>query len=190
MPLTKAQKDEKIAEISERFTTTKAVYLADLSGMSVEMLTNFRRLCRDNGIQLEVVKNTLINRAAQDTEYAKLGPFLSGPTALLTTEADTVAPARIIDTFTRQTKGLPKVKVACLDGQVYDTAGVQALAKLPSREVLLSQLLSVLQAPLTQLVQVLSATSRNLASVLDQVAKQKAQGQEQTEEQKEESGVA
>ncbi len=176
MPLTREQKQNKVVEINERLTRSTAVYLADLSGMSVELLTNFRRICRDNGIQLEVVKNTLINRAAQNTPYTGLAPHLEGPTALMTTElVDTVAPARVLDGFIKQTKGLPKVKVACLDGEVYDEAGVQVLAKLPSREVLLSQLLSVLNAPMTQLVQVLSATARNLANVLDQVAKQKGE---------------
>jgi|WetSurMetagenome_2_1015567.scaffolds.fasta_scaffold703323_1 large subunit ribosomal protein L10 len=172
MPRTRAEKEAKVAEVAERLSTTTGVYLADLTGMSVEKLTNFRRICRDNGIRLEVVKNTLIRRAAQGTPFEMLGPHLEGPTALMTTATDTVAPARVLEKFIKENK-IPKVKVACLEGDLYDEVGVQALAKLPSREVLLSQLLSVLNAPLTQLVGVLSATARNLANVLDQVATQK-----------------
>jgi large subunit ribosomal protein L10 len=173
MPKTKQEKQVKVVEIAERLGEAKGVYLADLTGMSVEKLTGFRRVCRENGIRLEVVKNTLIHRAAANTPFEALSPHLEGPTALMTTVSDVIAPARVLEAFIRENK-LPKIKVACLEGSVYDEKGVQALAKLPSREALLGQLLSVLNAPLTQLAMVLNATARNLANVLDQVAKKKA----------------
>lgn len=173
MPMTRETKEAKVVEVAERLRGAKAVYLTDLTGLTVERLTTFRRICRDNGIRLEVVRNTLIRRAATDTAYEGLNPHLNGPTALMTVVEDAVSPARVLDKFIKETKGLPKVKVACVEGEIYDEAGVQALAKLPSREALLGQLLSVLNAPVTQLAMVLNATARNLANVLDQVAKQK-----------------
>lgn len=172
MPLTRAQKEEKVQEITGRLSGVSCVYLTDLTGMSVEMLTQFRRLCRQNGIELEVIKNTLLHRASRSTQYEVLDPFMNGPTAVMTATEDAIAPARILEKFIKDNK-LPQIKAACIDGDLYDEDGVKALAKLPTREVLLSQFLSVLNAPLTGFVMVLKAPLRNLANVLEQVAKQK-----------------
>ncbi len=173
MPLTKAQKQTKVDELSGRLAESSCVYLTDLSGMSVEMLTQFRRTCRESGVSIEVVKNTLLYRAARTTRYEALDPYLNGPTALMTTtEDDIIAPARVLDKFIKQFK-FPQIKAACIDGDLYDEQGVTALAKLPTREVLLSQFLSVLNAPLVQFITVLTAPLRNLAVVLEQVARQK-----------------
>lgn len=175
MPKTRLEKERKVVELVEALGVAKAVYLADLSGMSVEMLTGFRRLCRENGITLEVVKNTLLQRATRDTQFAPVSPHLHGPTALMTTSTDAVAPARILEQYIKKNK-MPKVKVAWLEGGLFDETAIQALAKLPSREALLSMLLNVLNAPLTNLVSVLNAGPRNLVRVLDQVAQQRAGG--------------
>ncbi len=173
MPLTKEQKQTKVDELSGRLAGSTCVYLTDLSGMSVEMLTQFRRTCRDSGVSVEVVKNTLLHRAALTTQYEALDPYLNGPTALMTTTGeDIVVPARVLEKFIKQFK-FPQIKAACIDGDLYDEQGVKDLAKLPTRDVLLSQFLSVLNAPLTQFITVLTAPLRNLASVLEQVARQK-----------------
>ena len=90
MPKTRTEKEAKVAEVAERLGAAKAVYLADLTGMSVEMLTGFRRMCRENGIRLEVVKNTLIHRASRDTAVRDAGSrTCTGPTALMTDDRRT-----------------------------------------------------------------------------------------------------
>lgn len=173
MSLTRTQKDEQIQDLSKALESTSGLYLADLSGMSVEVVTRFRQACRDKDVQIQVIKNTLIVRATQGTEFESIHPYLEGPTAVLVSKSeDVVAPARVLDKFIKENK-LPKIKAACLEGVVYDEAGVKTLSSLPTRDELIAQLARVLNAPLTNLAGVLNATARNLAHVLQEVAKTK-----------------
>lgn len=132
MPKTRAEKEVKTQEVAERLQTATAVYLADLTGMSVEKLTSFRRVCRENGVRLEVVKNTLINRATKGSAYEKIVPHLEGPTALMTTTADAVSPARVLEKFIKENKGIPKVKAACLDGDLLTRPGCRHWPNSPA----------------------------------------------------------
>ncbi|MEZ4650149.1 MAG: 50S ribosomal protein L10 [Candidatus Eisenbacteria bacterium] len=175
MPLTRTQKDEQIQELSEALGNSQGLYLADLSGMSVEVVTRFRQACRENQVQVQVIKNTLIARATQGTEFEPIGPYLEGPTAVLVAGGeDAIAPARVLDKFIKENK-LPKIKAACLEGVVYDEAGVKNLSSLPTRDELIAMLARALNAPLTNLAGVLNATARNLAHVLQEVAKKKGE---------------
>ena len=173
MPLTRIEKEEQIQELSAALGNTSGLYLADLSGMSVEVVTRFRQACRDKDVQMRVIKNTLIARATKGTDFEPIHPYLEGPTAVLVSKSeDIVAPARVLDQFIRMNK-LPKIKAACLEGVVYDEAGVKQLSSLPTRDELIAMLARVLNAPLTNLAGVLNATARNLAHVLQEVAKTK-----------------
>ncbi|MEZ4655319.1 MAG: 50S ribosomal protein L10 [Candidatus Eisenbacteria bacterium] len=118
------------------------------------------------------MKNTLLERAARGTQFEALKPHLEGPTALMTSATDAVAPARVLDQFIKANK-LPKVKAACLEGTIYDEEGVKELSRLPTRDELIAMLARALNGPLTNLVSVLSANTRNLARVLDEVSKKK-----------------
>jgi large subunit ribosomal protein L10 len=172
MPMMRTEKELKIEEISAVFAKAEGVYLADLSGMNVEVVTRFRRACREKDVTVEVVKNTLLERAARGTQFEGLKPFLEGPTALMTSTTDAIAPARVLDQFIKANK-LPKVKVACLEGTIYSEESVRDLSKLPTRTELIAMLARALNGPLTNLVSVLSANARNLARVLDEVSKKK-----------------
>ncbi len=173
MPLTRTQKDEKVAKLVETLESSGGLYLADLSGMTVEVVTQFRQACRDNDVHCEVIKNTLINRATTGTDFEAIHPLLEGPTAVLVAnDEDAVAPARVLDKFIKANK-LPKIKGACLEGTLYDENGVKNLSTLPTREELIAMLARALNAPLTNFAGVLNATARNLAHVLQEVANKK-----------------
>lgn len=175
MPLTRTQKNEKVQDLSQALQSSNGLYLADLSGMSVEVVTRFRQACRDKNVQIEVIKNTLIARATEGTQFEPIRPYLEGPTAVLVSSSDdAVAPARVLDKFIRENK-LPKIKAACLEGIVYDEEGVKQLSNLPTRDELIAMLARALNAPLTNLAGVLNATARNLAHVLQEVAKKKGE---------------
>lgn len=174
MPLTRSQKDAQVQELNETLGKVEGVFLADLTGMSVEIVTKFRATCREKDVQIKVVKNTLIERAARGTSFEALKPHLEGPTALLIGTTDSVEPARVLNQFIKDNK-LPAVKVACIEGTLYDVAGVKALSELPTRDELIAMLARALNGPLTGLVTVLSGTARNLARVLSEVAQKKGE---------------
>lgn len=168
----KTEKEKLVKDLEHVFQNARGVYLADFQGMTVEVVSELRRRCRGADVHFQVAKNTLLKRAADATGYGDLHPHLHGPTAIAVSRTDEVAPARLLAAFQAEFKS-PRIKGGFLSGRFYDDAQVQALSRLPSKEILLGNLLRVMQAPLGQFCSVLQAPLRNLANVLDQLAKQK-----------------
>jgi large subunit ribosomal protein L10 len=166
------EKKEKVQQLTEAINAGKGIYLADFTGLNVEKVSNLRRQLRKAGVHVEVAKNTLLRIAVKGGDYDVLLPHLTGPTAILVASEEEIAPAKILDAFIREHK-LPQVKLACLDGKIYQEQEVHELAKLPPKEILMGMFLGTLQAPLAQLAGVLMAPLRDFANVLDQVAKEK-----------------
>ncbi len=160
------EKDKIVQEIREKVSRSQIGILTDFKGLKVEDMTRLRRQLQEASAEIKVVKNTLLRRAAADD--SPIGPLLAhftGPNALTLGYADPVALAKIVTKFA-QDKPQLEIKAAVLGGQVLTAKELEALSKLPAREVLLAQLLGVLQGVPTALVTVLAGVIRNLMNVL------------------------
>ena len=147
-----------VAEIAELLDGAQTAVVVDYRGLTVEQDTVLRKQLREAGVSYKVYKNTFIRRAAQGTAFEKLGPNLEGPTAIAVSKTDATAPARILAEFAKTAPKL-EIKGGVVESDYYDAAGMNAIASIPSREILLGRLLGSMQSPIT-----------NLARVLNQVA--------------------
>jgi large subunit ribosomal protein L10 len=167
-----AEKAAAIAEIKERLTRAKSMVIAEYRGLNVQEITDLRRKSREAGVEYRVLKNTLTARAAREVDIHGLEPYLEGPNAFAFGYDDPVTPAKVLAEFAKVHDELV-IKGGYLTGKVIDAQAVKALADLPSREVLLSQLLRGMQGPISGLANVLQGTIRNLVYALEAVRKQK-----------------
>jgi large subunit ribosomal protein L10 len=174
--MARTEKAQVVERMTAKLEKARGVYLTDFTGMNVKTLSELRRRMRRNHIHYEVVKNTLVRRAVEQSGFEALVPHLAGPTGIAIAETDELAPARILGEFVKEHQ-FPRVKLAIVEGKVFDEAQVKSLAALPPREVLLAQLLGALQGPMRNLVSVLSAPLREFVTALDQIRKQKEGGE-------------
>ena len=149
--------------------------LVDYKGITVAEDTALRAEMRKNGVDYAVVKNTLTRFAVKNAGLEELSSVLEGTTSLAVSATDPVAPARVVSEFSKKMNGEKFiVKAGFVDGKVISVDEVKALADLPSKEVLLSMLLSAMQGPVRGLAVSLDATISGLARALQAVADQKA----------------
>lgn len=170
----KPQKAEIVQEIQQKVGQSQISIITDFTGLKVEDMTRLRRQLQEAAGELKVVKNTLLTRAAvSDSPIASLASQFTGPNALTLGYQDPVAVTKVLMKFAQERPQF-RIKAGVLSGQVLTAQELEALAKLPSREVLLAQLLGVLQGVPTALVSVLSGVIRNLLHVLVALKDQKA----------------
>ena len=155
-----------VNDYAAKFKEAAALVVVDYRGLSVEQVTELRRNLRAEGVEFKVLKNNISRRAITEAGYEGLATEFVGPTAVAYSNDDVVAPARVLHTFAKENDAL-ELKAGFIEGEVASHDQVMELATLPSREGLLSMLLSVLQAPM-----------RNMAYALSQVAEQKEAGVE------------
>lgn len=166
------QKQAVVAELSDRLKSSVAGVLVNYKGITVADDTKLRKELREAGVNYTVVKNTLLSRAAKDASINGLDPVLENTTALATSTEDYVAAARILCEYADKNKNF-EIKCGFVDGDVLSSDEINALAKLPSKEVLVAQVLGGLNAPISGFVTVLNGNIRGLACVLNAIAEQK-----------------
>jgi len=154
------QKKQAVAELAEKLKAAQAGVLVDYRGLTVEEDTDLRRKLREAGVEYKVVKNTLTRFAANEVGLTGLDNELNGPTALAISTEDPVAPAKVISDFAKSNECL-KIKAGFLDGAVISLDEVTKLAKTPSRETLIAQIMGSLNAPISNLVRTLQALVDN-----------------------------
>ena len=150
------QKKQVVADLVERLNGSCAGVIVDYKGINVEDDTKLRKELREAGVNYTVVKNTLLKRAIAETELAGLDSVLEGTSALATSADDYVAAARILCKFADTHKNF-EVKNGFIDKEVIDVAKITGLAKLPSREILLANVLGAFQAPIAAFARAIQA---------------------------------
>lgn len=166
------EKEELVKVLNEKFSKAKALVLTDYRGLDTSAMNALRVKLREASVEYRVVKNTLMSRASDGTDVALLKEHFAGPSAVALSYEDPVAPANVLVKFSKEHADL-EVKAGVLEGKVIDLEGIKRLAELPSREALLSQLLSVFNGPARSFVTVLSGVPRNLLGVLNAIKAEK-----------------
>lgn len=168
------EKAGKVAELKDLLSSSKGAVLVDYCGLTVAEDTELRSKMREAGVKYMVAKNTFIRIAAKEAGIEGLDAYLEHNTAVAFSAEDPVAPAKILNDFSKDHKAL-EIKAGILDGKVIALDEVKALAELPSREELLAKLVGSMQAPISGLVNVLQGTIRNFVYTLDAVRQKKEQ---------------
>ncbi len=167
-----SQKKEVVERLAKDFKESEISILVDYKGLNVLKMTELRALLRKEGIRIEVVKNSLLVRASEGTDGALMKDFYKGPNAIILSKKDPVAPAKILMNFAKDNDKL-EIKAGALSGKLLSPEDIKQLAKLPSKEELLGQLVYTLNAVPTSLVNVLSGVPRAFVNVLNAIKDQK-----------------
>jgi large subunit ribosomal protein L10 len=167
--LTRTQKEEQVAELNEKFSRAKSVYVADYRGLNVAAADSLRQRIRKGGagdFEYRVAKNAVLRRASADLDVAGLANHFEGPTAVAISFGDPVGLAKILSDFAKDHEVF-ELKGGMVDGEVIDTAQIEALAKLPSMDALRGMIIALLQASATKLVRLIAEPGAQLARLVE-----------------------
>lgn len=168
-------KEKVVAELHDKLKETKLAVLTGYVGLNVERMTALRNALRKSGAELHVVKNTLLRIASKDTQLSVLDEYFRGPLALVLNRGDVVEPTKALIDFAKKNAEL-EIKAGVLDGKFLSKEQIASLSELPSREVLLGKLLSLLMGVQTSFVRVLYGVPRSFVQVLDAYRVKKQSG--------------
>lgn len=162
----------KVKKIEEGLERSEASFVVDYQGLKVTELTELRKMLRSKGAEFVVVKNTLASRAVGETDLEEAGKFFCGCTGIVFVDHDPLASAKILKDFVLDHPQL-EVKGGILEGEILEGDKIKALGDLPSREILLLQLLTLMQSPLRRLLGVLGSPMGNLIFLLTSILERK-----------------
>jgi large subunit ribosomal protein L10 len=168
--LPRARREQKVEQVDlliQKLKKAKVAVLTDYRGLKVNQIQELRGKLRTANVEYRVVKNTLARRAAESAGYKALESELKGPIAIAFGYDDLSLPPRLINEFVRTTRLKVEIVGGLVEGRVFDRDQIKQLADLPSREVLLAQLLGTLQSPVAQLVGIMQTPLQQLMGVLE-----------------------
>ncbi|MGR1400421.1 50S ribosomal protein L10 [Streptococcus agalactiae] len=153
-----AKKAEQVELIAEKMKVAASIVVVDSRGLTVEQDTNLRRSLRESDVEFKVIKNSILTRAAEKAGLEDLKELFVGPSAVAFSNEDVIAPAKVISDFAKDAEAL-EIKGGSVDGKFTSVEEINALAKLPNKEGMLSMLLSVLQAPVRNIAYAVKAVA-------------------------------
>jgi large subunit ribosomal protein L10 len=166
------EKKRVAEELHQALQENDAVYLTDFTGLNVKAITEFRSQLREQGLGYRVVKNTLMRRALEGLDLPDLSEHLEGPTALILSESDPVAPAKVVKDFAKEHDDRPVIKIGVVDRREVHADQINKMADLPSRELLLGSIAGGLTAGVGGIAGALNALMRDITHMITEVAKQ------------------
>ena len=175
MALRLSQKQDIVSEVNREAGEALSAVLADYRGMTVSDMTGLRRKARESGVYLKVVRNTLVRRAVQGTEYECLNDALVGPTLLAFSRGEPGSAARLLKDSAREYQAL-SVKALSIGGQLLDAGQLDRVAALPTRDEALALLMAAMQAPIAKLARTLGEVPGKLARTLAAIRDAKETG--------------
>ena len=163
--MNRTEKEEVIGELHAKMAKARAAIVAEPKGLDVETVTALRKKLRDSKVEYRVVKNTLAARAAKGTPVEVVADRFVGPTALVMSYDDVVAPAKLLSEFMKDRENFT-IRGAVVEGKLVDAKGVAALAKLPGLNELRAQILGMITQPATKIARIVGTPAQQLARVL------------------------
>ena len=167
-----SQKQELVERVAKQLVDAEISILVDYKGLDVLQITELRAKLREAGVTMEVVKNSLLRLASKGSDSALMDDFYKGPSAIIVSQDDPVAPAKILVDFAKENEKL-EIKAGAMGGKLLTVDDIKQLSKMPSKEELLAKLVYTLNAVPTSLVNVLSGVPRSFVNVLNAIKDQK-----------------
>ena len=164
----KVEKEKTVDELREKLSLTKSLFLTDFRGLNVDQMTDLRRDLKEKKAEYRITKNSLIRLAARESRFEGVLDYIKGPTGLVFSFEDPVGPAKVLYEIHKKIEK-PKIKIIWMEGKLLDENHLKSLAALPSKDVILTQIVFGLNSPLANLVGTLQGVMRNFVGVLDAV---------------------